>query len=97
MHSPPSPHVMHTATPRLGLLVGARRLLLGDQARRAQVSDHGAFMRALGRGWAIPMTLVFSTGALITLGQAQIGELVAALQRHQTPNYVVVALLAITF
>jgi hypothetical protein len=97
MQTPPSQHATRVASPRLGLLFGARRLLLGDQARRAHVSDHGAFMRALGRGWAIPMTLVFSTGALITLGQGQIGELVAALQRHQTPNYVVVALLAITF
>lgn len=94
---PSSPHPVHVTTPRLGLLSGARRLLFGDRARQAHVSDHGAFMRALGRGWAIPMTLVFSTGALITLGQGQIGELVVALQHHQAPNYVVVALLAITF
>jgi hypothetical protein len=43
------------------------------------------------------MTLVFSSGALITLGQAQLGQIVAALQHHRAPDYVTVALLAITF
>src|SRR5262249_40761454 len=55
------------------------------------------FMRSVGRAGSVPMTLVVSSGALITLGQRQIGEIVAALQHHQAPNYVVVALLAITF
>src|SRR5262245_6761704 len=93
MHSVPK----RATVPRLGLLAGLRRLLLGDRIKRAQVSDHGAFMRSIGRAWAIPMTLVFSSGALITLGQKQLGEIVAALQHHQTPNYVTVALLLITF
>src|SRR5262249_48273662 len=55
------------------------------------------FMRSVGRAGSVPMTLVVSSGALITLGQRQIGEIVAALQHHQTPNYVTVALLLITF
>src|SRR5262245_15678230 len=93
MHSVPK----RATVPRLGLLAGLRRLLLGDRIKRAQVSDHGAFMRSIGRAWAIPMTLVFSSGALITLGQKQLGEIVAALQHHQAPNYVTVALLLITF
>jgi hypothetical protein len=69
--------------PRLGLLAGMRRVLFGDRAKRAHVSDHGAFMRSLGRAWAIPMTLVFSTGALIALGQTQIGLLVSQVQRGE--------------
>jgi hypothetical protein len=85
------------AVPRRGLLAGARRLLLGDQIKQARVSDHGAFMRSLGRAWAIPMTLVFSSGALITLGQNQIATLFAAYQHHQPLDYVTLALLAITF
>jgi len=83
--------------PRLGLLAGARRLLLGDAARRARVSDHGVFMRSLGRAWAVPMTLVFSSGALITLGQKQIAVLVGAYQAHRPLDYVTLALLAIAF
>ncbi len=83
--------------PRRGLLAGARRLLLGDHIKHARVSDHGAFMRALGRAWAIPMTLVFSSGALITLGQKQIAVLVGQYQHHQPLDYVTLALLAITF
>ncbi len=92
-----------TAPPRMGheghvgLLAGVRRLLVGDQVRRARVSDHGAFMRSLGRAWAIPMTLVFSSGALITLGQHQIAVLVSQYQHHQPFDYVTLALLAITF
>src|SRR5262249_22708999 len=93
-HAPPP---RGGAAPRRGIVVGLRRLLFGDQIKRAQVSDHGAFMRSVGRAWSVPMTLVFSSGALITLGQRQIGEIVAALQHHQTPNYVTVALLLITF
>ncbi len=85
------------ATPRLGVLVGVRRFLMGDHVKRAHVSDHGALMRSLGRVWAIPMTLVFSSGALITLGQNQIAALVAAYQHHQPLDYVTLALLAITF
>ena len=80
-----------------GLLSRVRRLLLGDRVKRAHISDHGAFMRSLGRAWAIPMTLVFSTGALITLGQTQIADLVAEYQRHQPLNHVTLTLLAITF
>lgn len=64
--------------PRVGLFTLLRRLLWGDQIKRAQVSDHGAFMRGLGRAWAVPMTLVFSAGALITLGQRQITTLVSS-------------------
>jgi len=83
--------------PRRGLIAGARRLLLGDHIKHARVSDHGAFMRGLGRAWAIPMTLVFSSGALITLGQKQIAVLVGQYQHHQPLDYVTLALLAITF
>ncbi len=85
------------ASPRVGVLVVVRRFLLGDHVKRAQVSDHGVLMRSLGRAWAVPMTLVFSSGALITLGQHQIAALVAQYQRHQPLDYVTVALLAITF
>jgi hypothetical protein len=79
------------------MLAGARRLLFGDRVKHAHVSDHGAFMRGLGRAWAIPMTLVFSSGALITLGQKQITTLVGQYQHHQALDYVTLALLAITF
>ena len=89
--------VFARSQPRLGLLAEMRRLLVGDRAKRAHVSDHGAFMRSLGRAWAIPMTLVFSTGALITLGQTQIGLLVAQVQQGKPLDYVALALLAITF
>ncbi len=85
------------ASPRVGVLVGVRRFLLGDHVKRARVSDHGVLMRRLGRAWAVPMTLVFSSGALITLGQTQIAALVAAYQHHQPLDYVTLALLAITF
>ncbi len=84
-------------TPRPGLVAGARRLLFGDKIKRARVSDHGSFMRAVGRAWAVPMTLVFSSGALITLGQKQMGTLFAQYQRHEPLDYVTLALLAITF
>ncbi len=87
----------HLASPRVGVLAGMRRFLLGDRIKRAHVSDHGAFMRSVGRAWAIPMTLVFSSGALITLGQGQITALVGQYQRHQPLDYVTLALLAITF
>src|SRR6478735_4071381 len=85
------------ASPQLGLFASLRRLLFGDRAKRAHVSDHGAFMRTLGRAWAVPMTLVFSFGALITLGQHQITILVGQYQRHEPLDFVVLALLAITF
>src|SRR6476660_3444901 len=84
-------------TPQLGLFTSLRRLLFGDRAKRAHVSDHGAFMRTLGRAWAVPMTLVFSFGALITLGQHQITTLVGQYQRYESLDFVVLALLAITF
>jgi hypothetical protein len=42
------------ASPQLGLFASLRRLLFGDRAKRAHVSDHGAFMRTLGRAWAVP-------------------------------------------
>jgi hypothetical protein len=87
----------HQAAPRLGLLAGVRRILLGDAVKRARVSDHGVFMRSLGRAWAVPMTLVFSSGALITLGQKQIAVLVGEFQAHRPLDYVTLALLAITF
>jgi len=93
--APQSPQTLQT--PRRGLIAGVRRLLLGDQIKHARVSDHGAFMRGLGRAWAIPMTLVFSSGALITLGQKQIAVLVGQYQHHQPLDYVTLALLAITF
>jgi hypothetical protein len=86
----------HTS-PQLGLFTSLRRLLFGERAKRAHVSDHGAFMRTLGRAWAVPMTLVFSFGALITLGQHQITILVEQYQRHEPLDFVVLALLAITF
>jgi len=85
------------APPRVGVLAGARRFLVGDRVKRARVSDHGVLMRSLGRAWAVPMTLVFSSGALITLGQTQITALVGQYQRHQPLDYVTLALLAITF
>jgi hypothetical protein len=85
------------ASPQLGVFASLRRLLFGDRAKRAHVSDHGAFMRTLGRAWAVPMTLVFSFGALITLGQHQITILVEQYQRHEPLDFVVLALLAITF
>jgi hypothetical protein len=81
----------------VGVLVGTRRFFLGDRVKRARVSDHGVFMRSLGRAWAVPMTLVFSTGALITLGQRQIEVLVGDYQAHRPLDYVTLALLAITF
>jgi hypothetical protein len=84
-------------SPQLGLFASLRRLLFGDRAKQAHVSDHGAFMRTLGRAWAVPMTLVFSFGALITLGQHQITILVGQYQRHEPLDFVVLALLAITF
>jgi len=92
-------HRHHAAqpSPRVGVLVGVRRFFLGDRVKRARVSDHGVFMRSLGRAWAVPMTLVFSTGALITLGQKQIAVLVGEYQAHRPLDYVTVALLAITF
>ena len=89
--------VVPHASPQLGLFASLRRLLFGDRAKRAHVSDHGAFMRTLGRAWAVPMTLVFSFGALITLGQHQITILVGQYQRHVPLDFVVLALLAITF
>jgi hypothetical protein len=89
--------VAHYAVPRAGLFATLRRFFLGDRAKHARVSDHGAFMRTLGRAWAVPMTLVFSFGALITLGQHQIGILVGQYQRGEPLDYVALALLAITF
>lgn len=89
-------HLSHQAH-RAGFFSTIRRFFVGDTVKKAHVADHGAFMRSLGRGWAIPMTLVFSTGALISLGQRQIGEIVGALATHHAPNYVTIALLAITF
>jgi hypothetical protein len=83
--------------PQAGLFTNLRRFFVGDRAKHARVSDHGAFMRTLGRAWAVPMTLVFSFGALITLGQHQITILVEQYQRHEPLDYVVLALLAITF
>ncbi len=90
-------HHVSQVAPRVGLLAGVRRFLLGDHVKRAQVSDHGVLMRSLGRAWAVPMTLVFSSGALITLGQTQIAALVRQYQHHQPLDYVTLALLAITF
>jgi len=85
------------AAPRVGVLPRMGRFFLGERVKRAHVSDHGALMRTLGRAWAVPMTLVFSSGALITLGQTQIAALVSAYQHHQPLDYVTLALLAITF
>jgi hypothetical protein len=84
-------------THQAGFFSTVRRFFVGDQVKRAHVADHGAFMRSLGRSWAVPMTLVFSTGALVSLGQRQIAQIITALAHHQAPNYVTVALLAITF
>jgi hypothetical protein len=91
------PGTYHSRQPRRGFLVRAWRALWGERIKRAHVSDHGVFMRSLGRAWAIPMTLVFSSGALITLGQKQIAVLVGQYQHHQPLDYVTLALLAITF
>jgi hypothetical protein len=88
--------VANAAAVRAGLLTRVGRFLFGERVKRAQVSDHGALMRGLGRAWAIPMTLVFSSGALITLGQTQIAALVSQYQHHQPLDYVALALLAIT-
>src|SRR5258706_8807983 len=85
------------ATARAGVLARGVRVVFGERVKRAHVSDHGALMRTLGRAWAVPMTLVFSSGALITLGQTQITALVGQYQRHQPLDYVTLALLAITF
>src|SRR5258707_6686236 len=85
------------AAPRIGVLPRVGRFFLGERVKRAHVSDHGALMRSLGRAWAVPMTLVFSSGALITLGQTQIAALVDAYQHHRPLDYVTLALLAITF
>jgi hypothetical protein len=93
--APESPQTLQT--PRRGLIAGVRRVLMGDRVKHARVSDHGAFMRGLGRAWAIPMMLVFSSGALITLGQTQIAVLLSQYQHHQPFDYVTLALLAITF
>jgi hypothetical protein len=93
----PSPAPATVARPTIGLFASLRRMLFGDRAKRVHVSDHGAFMRTLGRAWAVPMTLVFSFGALITLGQHQITILVGQYQRHEPLDFVVLALLAITF
>jgi len=83
--------------PRVGVLPRGVRFVFGERVKRVHVSDHGALMRSLGRAWAVPMTLVFSSGALITLGQAQIAALVDAYQHHRPLDYVTLALLAITF
>jgi len=83
--------------PQAGLLARTGRFVFGERVKRAHVSDHGTLMRSLGRAWAVPMTLVFSSGALITLGQTQIAALVAEYQHHQPLDYVTLALLAITF
>jgi len=85
------------ALPRPGLFARIGRAFFGDRVKRAHVSDHGALMRTLGRAWAVPMTLVFSSGALITLGQTQIAALLDAYQHHRPLDYVTLALLAITF
>jgi hypothetical protein len=91
------PEIPSRQAPRMGLIAAVRRLLLGDRVKRAHVSDHGTFMRTVGRAWAVPMTLVFSSGALITLGQKQISVLFAQYQHHEPLDYVTLALLAITF
>jgi hypothetical protein len=73
------------------------RFIFGERVKRAHVSDHGALMRSLGRAWAVPMALVLSSGALITLGQTQMTALLSQYQHHQPLDYVTLALLAITF
>jgi hypothetical protein len=88
---------MPTTTPRAGLLTRAGRFVFGDRVKQAHISDHGRLMRGLGQVWAVPMTLVFSSGALITLGQTQIAALVSQYQHHQPLDYVTLARLAITF
>jgi hypothetical protein len=80
---------------RAGFFPSVQRFFVGDRVKKAQVADHGALMRSLGRGWAVPMTLVFSSGALVSLGQRQIGQIVMALAHHQAPNYGTVALLVL--
>ncbi len=89
--------VVPRGAPSVGLLARVGRFVFGERVKRARISDHGALMRTLGRAWAVPMTLVFSSGALITLGQTQIAALVEAYQHHQPLDYITLALLAITF
>jgi hypothetical protein len=83
--------------PPLGVFARMRRVLFGPPQKKLHSSSHGAALRALGRAWATPMTLVFSLGALISLGQKPMVQTVLAIQHHQTPNFVIIAILLITF
>jgi uncharacterized membrane-anchored protein len=83
--------------PQMGVFARVRRTLFGVPNKKLHSSSHGAALRALGRAWATPMTLVFSLGALISLGQKPLVQIVTALAHHQTPNFVVIAILLITF
>jgi len=96
--STPSPSsALPVSRPNVGVFAALWRMLFGDRAKRAHERAVVAHMRTLGRAWAVPMTLVFSFGALITLGQHQITVLVGQYQRHEPLDVVVLALLAITF
>jgi uncharacterized membrane-anchored protein len=89
--------MVQSRDPQLGVFARVRRALFGAPSKKLHSSSHGAALRALGRAWATPMTLVFSLGALISLGQKPLVQLVTAVQHHQTPNFVIVAILLITF
>jgi len=86
-----------SADPQVGFFAKVRRTLFGAPNKKLHSSSHGAALRALGRAWATPMTLVFSLGALISLGQKPLVQLVQTIQHHQTPNFVIVVILLITF
>src|SRR5215469_5116386 len=84
-------------SPHLGFFAKLRRTLFGVPNKKLHSRAHGAALRGLGRAWATPMTLVFSLGALISLGQKPLVQLVQTIQHHQTPNFVIIAILLIPF
>jgi hypothetical protein len=85
----------HPSAPAPGVFARVRRLLFGERVRRLHGSSHGAGLRTFGRAWATPMTVVFSLGALISLGEKPLIQIVGNIQHHQTPNFVQVAILGI--
>jgi hypothetical protein len=87
----------YSSDPPVGIFARVRRALFGVPNKKLHSSNHGAALRGLGRAWATPMTLVFSLGALISLGQKPLVQLVQTIQHHQTPNFVIIAILLITF
>jgi hypothetical protein len=88
---------MNHAPPTMGIFSRLGRALFGARARKLHTRSHGAGMRALGRAWATPMTIVFSLGALISLGQKPLVDIINQIQHHQPINWVLLAILAIAF